>query len=452
MFALPGLLTLIFVDYLRPQEYFPALRALPLLHLSAGLAGLGLVLDLRLGLSRLKAAPHLVPAVLFFLWCLVTMLVRAPGQVLPRAPGLLVPLAIYLLVAHAIQSFRMLQVTCGLLLAICFALAAFGVHQAFAPHGCHRETIVRGDPVLLFDGRPCSDHNACEGEGAEPGLNYRCEKVGLLGTSSVNDRVRYRGTLEDPNELSLALSIALPFAFTFFERRRSFARLLLVVVTAGMVGVCAYFTQSRGGQLVFLAVLAVYFVRRVGAARGAVIGVLLALPLLIFGGRGGAEDSTMERTECWWIGLHLFVRSPGFGVGSGQFTEHHYLTAHNSWVLAAAELGLPGLLLWTSVIYLATKIPIQALRAQLAPVARSWAVALLASMAGLIVGITFLSYNYKDVLWIYVGLTGVLYQAITRHEPRFRIEFGLRDLGLVALIDAALVFALVGFTGSKLGW
>jgi hypothetical protein len=455
MFAVPGLLALILVDYLRPQEYFPFLAALPLLHIATGLAVLGFILDLRLGLSRPRPAPHLVLTLAFVAWCLVTLVVRAPDQLVQRTTSLVIPIAIYLLVAHGIQSFRMLQVVCGLLLAICVALSALGVHQGLADFGCHRETIINGQLALIYDGRPCDemDRNVCENEGAEPGAEYQCEKVGLLGTQSDHGRVRYRGTLQDPNELALALGIAMPLAFAFFDRRRSLSRLLLVGLTVGLVGLCAYFTQSRGGQVVFFAVLAVYFVRRYGIRRGLVIGVLLALPLLLVGGRSGAEASTMERMECWWVGLHLVVASPGFGVGLAQFTEHHYLTAHNSFILTAAELGLPGMLLWTSIIYLALKIPFQALRtAQLAPIARSWAAALVASITGLAVGMLFLSYSYKDVLWIYVGLTGALYQAIRRHEPTFTVAFGLRDFGIVALFDLALLTAFMGYTALNLGW
>ena len=452
MFALVGLLALIFVDYMRPQEYVEALKGVPVLHLATVLAALGLVLDLRLGLARLRAAPHAAHAVLFASWCAVTLLVRVPGQLASRATGLLVPLAIYLLVAHAVQSFRMLQVLCGFLLAIALALAGIGIHQANASEGCHLVVHGRHGGSLIHDGRPCVDHTDCERDSDDPGAEYRCEKVGLLGTSTVFERVRYRGTLEDPNELSLALGIAIPFSFALFDRRRSFLRLLLVAVTVGAIGACAIYTRSRGGQLVFLTVLAVYFVNQIGAKRGLVAGLILALPLLLLGGRSGVESSTKERIECWWTGLHLFQAFPLTGVGWGQFAEHHHLTAHNSWVLAAAELGLPGLLIWSSIVYVAVKILVRARRADLPPVARSWALALLASMAGLLVGIFFLSYAYKDVLWIYVGLTGVLYQAVKRHDPGFRIEFGLRDLGLVALVDGALLLALVGYTGSKLGW
>lgn len=454
MFAVPGLLALIFVEYLRPQEYTAALISVPLLHIAAGLAVLGFVLDLRLGLSRPEPAPHLVLSALFFVWCLVTLVVRAPDQLVPRASALLTPVAIYALVAHGIQSFRMLEAVCALMLAICLALAALGVEQGLAPFGCHRVVLRGGQVAYLHDGRPCTeeDRNVCESEGAEPGADYVCERVGLLGTQSDHGRVRYRGTLQDPNELALALGIAMPFAFAFLDRRRTPARLLLAGLTCAAVGLCIYFTQSRGGQLVFLTVLAVYLVHRIGARRGLAIGVLVALPLLIVGGRAGGETSTAERLECWWVGLHLVVGSPGFGVGYGQFTEHHYLTAHNSFIQVAGELGLVGMLLWSSIVYLALKIPFQALRAEVPPVARSWALALLASTAGLVVGSFFLSYAYKDVLWIHVGMVGVLWQAIRRHQPTFRVSFGARDLGLVALVDLALLLALMGYTVPKLGW
>jgi hypothetical protein len=456
MFAAAGLLALVAVDYLRPQEYLPFLNAVPLLHVATALALLGFVLDLRLGLSRLQPAPHLVLTLLLAAWCLVTVVVKAREQFPMRAQGLLIPIAIYLLVAHGIQTFRMLQVACGLLLAIALALAGLGVHQGLSDYGCHRVTTRSGYIVLLHDGRPCSpeERSVCEGNGAEPGAEYECEKVGLLGTQSDHGRVRYRGTLQDPNELSLAIGVALPFAFALLDRRRSIPRLALVVLATAAIGLCTYFTQSRGGLLVYLAVLGVYFVRRYGVMRGLVVGAALALPLLLFGGRSGADvdASTTERLECWWVGLHLAAASPVFGVGYGQFTDHHYLTAHSSFVLATAELGLPGMLLWSAIAYVAVKIPIQALRAQVAPVARTWAVAILASTIGLLVGSMFLSYAYKNAFWVYVGLTGVLYGAIRRHDSSFEVRFGLRDLAILSFIDLALLTFLVGYTGLKLGW
>src|SRR5690606_32149807 len=96
-------------------------------------------------------------------------------------------------------------------------------------------------------------------------------------------------------------------------------------------------SKSRGGQAAALLVFFVYMVRRFGLVAFIPAG-LLALPVMLLGGRGGsaADASTQQRYEAWATGFNLFKRSPLFGVGQGQFTEHHYLTAHNSFVLTAA--------------------------------------------------------------------------------------------------------------------
>jgi O-antigen ligase len=144
---------------------------------------------------------------------------------------------------------------------------------------------------------------------------------------------------------------------------------------------------------------------------------------------------------------------PFSGVGAGQFTEHYYATAHNSYMLALAELGPIGLLLWTAAIYYAFKVTV---RAQVdlakrpdAAEARSWAMALLASLVGLVIPSIFLTLTYHPVLWIYLGLVGALYGAIRSHEPEFHVSFGWRDLGLVAMIDLALVVGTGIYTRMK---
>jgi len=460
MFAIPPLLALLFIDYLKPQEFIPVLASLPLLYLFTALALLGFVIDVRIGLSRLAATPQLPWVILFVVWALITVAINAPATFAARAIFLFIPVSLYLLVGHAVQSFRMLQVVIGVLLAICLFLAAIGVHQGLAPWGCHQITFLHGDGIYTYDGRECSDENRviCDAEQAEPGADYMCEHVGLFNTHSDHGRVRYRGALADPNELALALGIAVPFAFAFVDRKRSRSRELVLILTLGLVGVCAVFTQSRGGQIVFLAVLGVYFLQRYGV-RGLLFGTILALPLLLLGGRSGAdaESSTIERTECWYEGMLMFWHQPLFGVGSGQFTEHHYLTAHNSYVLSSAELGLPGMWIWTSIMYLSTKIPVKLLwqrrltGVEPPPVARTWSLAFLAAMTGMIVGVFFLSYCYKEIFWIYVGLTGALYLAIKRHQPTFEVKLTARDAGIVLAIDVVLVLFISVYTRWKVG-
>jgi O-antigen ligase len=284
----------------------------------------------------------------------------------------------------------------------------------------------------------------------EPGAEYACEHVGLLGTTSVGGgRIRYRGVLQDPNELSLAGCIGLPVAFAFSqsERRRKFGRLSLAVLTFALVLVCAVYTGSRGGQLVFLVVLGAYFLKRFGRG-GLVLGGLLGAPLLLLGGRSGAEaeSSTMERLDCWAEALSLARSHPVIGVGLHQFGEYNDLTAHNSYLLTLSELGLPGMILFSVVVYLSAKIPIVVMREvtansapEGAPLAQPWATALMAAFMGLAVGIFFLSFAYHYVLWIYIGLSGALYMSVRTHLPNFRIRFGWGDMALVAALDAVVV-------------
>jgi O-antigen ligase len=236
----------------------------------------------------------------------------------------------------------------------------------------------------------------------------------------------------------------------------SAARQLLLVTTVALVGVCIVYTQSRGGQLVFLAALGTYFVRRYGW-RGILLGAIVAVPMLMLGGREGeeAEASSLERLECWYEGMTMWKERPFIGVGAGQFVEHHFLTAHNSYVLAAAELGTIGMWLWSMIMYLSVKIPVTALR-RLSVIddprsqpARVWAMALLASLVGLLVGIFFLSFCYHQILWIWIGLSAALYQAMKTHDPEFEIKVGWRDLLLVLAIDFALIVILFVYTRIK---
>lgn len=455
MLSIPGIVLLVVFVYVRPQEIFTSWQAVPLLYVFVALALVGLVLDVRLGFVRIRPTRQLAITAALLLWCIVTVVIKAPWALGDLVRAIAIPATLLLLIACGAQSFRALEVLLATLLALVLFVSFVGVEQGFSAPECHVVDWKQGADVGVPDGRPCTTRRSCEGEGAAAGADYLCEKPGLFGTSSgAGGRVRYRGILQDPNELSLAACAAIPFAFAFFERRRNALRAVVLVVTLVLVGLCTVFSQSRGGQLVFLTAIGVYFVRRFGW-RGVLLGAALAVPILLFGGRSGeeADSSADERTMCLYAGMEMFRSSPIFGVGFDQFTEHHQLTAHNSFVLVAAELGVVGMLLWVTLIYLAIKAPIVALvragRGQitLAPVARSWAVALAASLASMYVGIFFLSFSYHHVLWISLGLSGSFYAAIRRHEPRFEVELGWREVTALTGACLALLVAITAYAG-----
>jgi len=462
MLAIPGILFLIIFIYARPQEVLERLRVVPFLHVFLGLALFGAAIDLRLRHARLRATPQLGWVLLFFAWSAFTVLVRAPGSAVKWISELAMCVALYAAIGHGVQTFRSLRIVGGVVLAMVLFVCGVGVHQAFAPKGC---VVLEGTETGHMtggtaDGRPCDTVHDCNVGDADPAADYVSEHVGLFGTTSGGDgRVRYRGVLQDPNELALAGGIGLPVAFALGEgaRRRSLGRRALSVLAFLLVLVCAVFTGSRGGQIVFLVVLGAYFLRRFGTM-GAVFGGVLAAPLLLLGGRSGEEasSSTMERLDCWAEALSMSRSHPFLGVGLGQFGEYNDLTAHNSYLLALSELGVPGMVLFTIIVYVSAKIPLRVLRdvtprsdSTIAgvPVARPWGTALVAAFAGLGVGIFFLSFTYHYVLWIYIGLTGALYSAVRAHLPSFRVRFGWRDLAFVGAIDAVVV--IVTFLQTK---
>jgi hypothetical protein len=466
MFAIPGIIALVVFIYARPQEFFERLRVVPLLYLFFGLAVFGIVLDLRVGNARLRAAPQLPWVMLFFAWSSLTVLIRAPGSALAHITALSICVALFVLIAHGVQSFRALHVVAATVLAMVLFVCSVGTQQGFAETGCVVvDESVPGDSASgKPDGRACLTPRNCYDGDAEPGAEYQCENIGWFGTTSIGrGRVRYRGVLQDPNELALAGGVGLPLAFAFGQvGKRSLRRRALGIVSFALVLLCVVLTASRGGQLVFLAVLAAYFVNRVGAA-GLLLAGVLGLPLLLLGGRGGedASSSTLERLDCWAEAISMWRGHPFLGVGLGQFNEHHYMTAHNSYLLSLAELGFPGMLLFGVLLYLSAKIPFAALthlRSASTPemhgggqLIRAWAVALIAAFVGLAVGIFFLSFTYHYVLWIYLGLSGALYSAVRKHDSTFRVRLAGIDLGFIAVANIAIIVSVFFYTRWKLG-
>jgi O-antigen ligase len=311
--------------------------------------------------------------------------------------------------------------------------------------GEEQEGAVYGEP----DGRLCDTTEACRLGDAEPGKEYRCEHVGMFGTYSVEERVRYRGELQDPNEVALTISAgALSLLIGFALRRRNALNFVLCGGGVLLVILTVMQTQSRGGLISASLVPGVYLLRRY-RFKGALLAVALASPLLLLGGRSGeaADVSTQMRYEAWATGLDMFKHSPIFGVGARLFNEHHYLTAHNSFVLTLAEMGIIGMMLFVTIIYMSMKTLIVGLRdlngVPGTAAVQVWGMSLLASLSGIVFQINTLSFAYHSVLWIFLGLVGAWFSAIKHHAPDFKVKYGWKDGIGVAVGCLAYVFVVL---------
>jgi hypothetical protein len=447
MFVIPALAALFTFVFLRPHEVFEPLKGLTINMLMAAIA-VAFVLDIRLGFARPRGSRLLV-----FIGCMIALaifsiLIRAPSTLNEQILLLGTSLIAFVAISEGVQTFRSLSVIASILVTLTIILAAMGVYQGLQPKICY----VRGSDFAgsttgeIVDGRPCEVTDDCEIGGTIKGAEYLCEHPGLFNTHSIGGRVRFRGLLEDPNELCVVLAMGAPLAFGLYERKRTKGRLAFALFTFALATVCVIMTQSRSGQMSILAAVGVFFVRRFGK-KGLAVAGLLSVPLLILGGRTGeeADSSSMQRLECWAEALEMWRENPVLGVGQGQFIEHHFLTAHNSFLLTLAEMGPLGLLIYSSTLYFALKIT---LRAQIeldrpeAAVARSWGASLMASLAALTVSSFFLSVPFSTILWMFLALAGSFYAAVRLHEPGWRVRFGLRDLALIAFVDVSMVVLL----------
>ena len=442
MFAVPVIVALLGFVLIRPQEYYTAITVVPWLHLWFGLGFLAYMIDVRVGAVRPQQTPQLPWMIAFAIWVIVATGVRSPATVMGAIVPVVLFVAIGYLMGNTIQSLKGLNVLAVAVTIYATGLSAMAVYQSREPLQCLKadfgpDAEGSGTP----DGRPCVTRRDCEV--LEPGASYYCERMGVMGTNTICGRVRYRGIMRDPNDLSLVLAIALPLLIVLMRQRPTSFRKVLVVASSIHTFMAIIPTQSRGGQIVFIVVLACHFFFRYGLRTSVIAGipvVPLGLAAMMLGKkRHDADESANERIRCQWNALRMLGENPLTGVGFGQITEHWGQTAHNAYLLAPAELGFPGMFLWYAQSYVAFKLLIKVRQATKdKPEARAaylWSEALLASNVGMHVGICFLSFCYHFIYWIFIGLAGAVYKTAQAHDPEIKVRFTRKDWVLHSLIS-----------------
>jgi hypothetical protein len=452
MFVIFGIAAMLAFLYVRPHEIYESMRWMTF-PLMLGVVVLGYVLDVASGVTRPPRITLLLGVGLaFFGWAMLSVAISAPDMLGESIPYFVAPAALFLAMALGVQTLRAFDTVAKVLLAITMLIVFVALEQGFSPRVCIANNgASHVVPLEDSEGKvhQCQSRSDCVD--ADLGVDeFLCERIGLMGTYSDGGRVRYMGIFQDPNELACATSISLPFVFMWFDDdrgrgrgRRLLRRLAPVpVLIASML--CNVMTQSRSGQISLVATMGVYFLRRFGM-RGAVVGAVLAIPVLLFGGRSD-ESSTQERLECWAEALSMWREHPVIGIGAKQFGNHYYLTAHNSALLALSEMGPLGFLLWTVALYIAFKTTLQvqrdfANRPEAADV-RSAAFATLAGMVGMVASALFLSLTYHLVFWLEVGLAAAIQTMIWRHDPQWRLRWRWRDLMLIIGLDLGTVVSI----------
>ena len=168
-------------------------------------------------------------------------------------------------------------------------------------------------------------------------------------------RIRGLGFVKDPNDLAQVLVSILPMLF-LWRRRSWLVTTLLLLPPIALLITGMYFTHSRGGALALMATLIIALRRKLGTVPAVILAGSLFLASLAVGWSGGRDVSVEaggDRLDAWSTGIELIKHHPVFGVGINRFTDFNDVTAHNSVVVCAAEIGLPGFICWTFVVFAA---------------------------------------------------------------------------------------------------
>jgi len=233
----------------------------------------------------------------------------------------------------------------------------------------------------------------------------------------VYKRVCGLGVLHDPNDFAQFLLVGLTFLGVFWRKENGAGNVILLGLPSSILIYAMYLTFSRG---VLFGVAVVAFVtvsRRIGAMASAILACVLVVLMLAVNFGGGREISIHEssaagRIVAWGAGIAQLKHFPVFGAGFGQFTAYNDLTAHNSFVLCFAELGLFGYFFWLALILVTvlgleglTRIPVKGPQ----DVAFGRLVTTIrAALYGFLATAWFLSRTYTETLYILLALAAVL--------------------------------------------
>jgi putative inorganic carbon (HCO3(-)) transporter len=262
---------------------------------------------------------------------------------------------------------------------------------------------------------------------------------------------RLAATNLDPNGIAVCLVVGISFAPALIRALRGHGLLQRCVAAAIPFEFVALFdTQSRSGIVALVSMLAAGVLfggrwrRRAGWALVLVVTAALAYVAATpaHSDQHLASTGTSGRTDLWVVGWRIFETHPFIGVGSGNYevTSVDYLNepglitradlivdtpfpTHNVYLQLLAELGIPGLMLFLAVAFVAASSGLRAAarfrdsgRADLELAARGYVGALAAWMAS-----NFFEPNqFAKQLWLLIALGPALLALAVRGSARPR--------------------------------
>ncbi|MCA9399827.1 MAG: O-antigen ligase family protein, partial [Candidatus Omnitrophica bacterium] len=160
------------------------------------------------------------------------------------------------------------------------------------------------------------------------------------------------------------------------------------------------------------------------------------------------EASASSRIELWYGGILLLKANPLFGAGYDRFMEDLPQTAHNSYILAAAELGLFGIFFWIVLIYSSFKGLSMIINTD--ERLYNYALAVQSSLVGFCAAAFFLSRTYTVLPYLLFALSGSLMYIAKQRNNELDFRFtkhdwkmsGIWTIGILILVYAFIKVGL----------
>jgi O-antigen ligase len=233
----------------------------------------------------------------------------------------------------------------------------------------------------------------------------------------------------DPNFFTISALACVPIAYYLMMERRSRLERLYCGGCLLVTLIAITLAASRGG-FIGLSVASLYVIWNSRARlRNFIVIAVLIVPLLSLSPPSALDrllhpthsddESTEKRSILWRGGLRMIESHPLAGVGLGNFKEvatgyqredeNVAMVAHNSYIEIAAEMGLPALLVFVSILIFSFRSLAQVRRVlPRTEFLHRAALGLQAALLGSAISITFVSGQYQKMVWLMVMLSMLL--------------------------------------------
>lgn len=241
----------------------------------------------------------------------------------------------------------------------------------------------------------------------------------------------------DPNYYSASALLCVPLAYYMLQTKLSSWERWFCIGTLLATILGLTLAASRGGFVGMMVAILIMALRSRHRLRTLALAGVALLPLMVVAPSSpltrllnpDASDliSAQHRKNLARAGLDMFWSHPLTGVGPGNFKEAlarsgesaELYVAHNTYVSVMAEMGLPGILLFTGVI-VATFISLErARRLSLANdlgFVAATAEALEVGLVGFLVAAYFISAETHRFFWLMVVMSMVLPPLVKRRQ------------------------------------